>query len=71
MNEIPEFSYNEIQLEEQVLCCPSNWTEIYEQRMIKHKVPYKKRMWDKSKGEFCFILSRKYRPHAWKLPEPE
>ena len=53
-----------IKKDEQVLCCPPDWIKIYENYMVLHKVPYRKA---KMHDEVCFVLLRKYRPHAWKL----
>ena len=49
---------------EQILSCPEDWVDRYRAYMVKRKIPFRRR---KIGGVVCFILSRKYRPHAWKL----
>jgi hypothetical protein len=51
-----------IRQDEQYLTCPEDCCKLYEDYMEKRKIPYRR-----TKIGYGFILSRKYRPHAWKL----
>jgi hypothetical protein len=51
----------------QIICCPSEWAESYKQYMLAHGIPHVEELSDR---ERCFLVPRKFRPHAWKLNEP-
>jgi hypothetical protein len=48
----------------QILHCPKNWANRYKDHMIRQDVPFVEELID---GQLCFLIPRKYRPHAWKL----
>jgi hypothetical protein len=48
----------------QVLSCPAEWAERYKRYMKRREIPFKEELTD---GQLCFLLPRRYRPHAWKL----
>lgn len=50
----------------QVVSCPRDWTERYQQYMVRHQVPFTKEIID---GEVSFLIPAKYDPHSWKLDE--
>lgn len=62
---IEALNADEIGLDEQILCCPKEALSAYLVVMDAKKIPYKTRL--DEKGDICFILPKKYRPHAWKL----
>lgn len=51
----------------QVVSCPPEWIEVYRTYMKTHNVPFEE---EKSDGELEFLLPKRYRPNAWKLPLP-
>jgi hypothetical protein len=51
----------------QVVTCPSDWVERYQDYMKRNKIPFKVELSD---GETWFLIPRNYRPHAWKLDIP-
>lgn len=48
----------------QIISCPQHWSDRYQDYMKSHEIPYVIELID---GKTCFLLPRKYRPHAWKL----
>ena len=48
----------------QVISCPEDWAARYREYMQAHAVPFLEERID---GRPCFVLSRRYRPHSWKL----
>lgn len=48
----------------QIVSCPKIWANRYKDHMIRHDVPFIEELID---GQLCFLIPRKYRPHAWKL----
>ena len=51
----------------QIISCPKNWTEQYKHYMTQHSVPFVEEWID---NQLCFLIPRRYRPHAWKLDAP-
>jgi hypothetical protein len=52
----------------QIISCPSDWTESYRKYMFLHEVPFTEELIDR---QVCFLIPRNYRPHSWKLAEPQ
>ncbi len=52
----------------QILTCPEDWIRCYRDYMARHAIPFTEEIHD---GERWFLIPRKYRPHSWKLEEPE
>ncbi|HEY1067534.1 MAG TPA: hypothetical protein VGE52_15535 [Pirellulales bacterium] len=50
----------------QLLSCPHDWTERYENYMTRRDIPFVRELLD---GELYFLLPNAYRPHTWKLEE--
>ncbi len=48
-----------------ILTCPEDWIGRYRDYMARHGIPFTE---ERSNGALWFLLPRKYRPHAWKLP---
>ena len=48
----------------QIISCPKDWANRYKDHMIRQDVPFVEELID---GQLCFLIPRKYRPHAWKL----
>lgn len=48
----------------QIISCPSDCIIQYKEYMESHKIPYKEEL---VASNVCFLVSRKYRPHTWKL----
>jgi hypothetical protein len=52
----------------QIISCPPDWADRYRRYMIRHHVPFFEELIDKKR---CFLVSRKYRPHSWRLEDSE
>lgn len=50
----------------QIISCPKDWTERYKHYMTQHDVPFVEEWID---DQLCFLIPRRYRPHAWKLDD--
>src|SRR5262245_49450724 len=50
-----------------IICCPGDWADSYKNYMVKHGVPFFEELID---NQLCYLIPRKYRPHAWKLVAP-
>lgn len=48
----------------QWVTCPKDWRKRYRDYMKKRKIPYLER---RSGKTLWFLISKKYRPHRWKL----
>jgi hypothetical protein len=59
-----EYDPEHLEGDQQILTCPDEWIERYEQYMIGRKIPYKEVLVD---GRLWFVIPRKCRPHCWKL----
>lgn len=52
----------------QIISFPKDWTESYQRYMTAHNVPFRGEVRD---GQLRFLIPRNYRPHSWKLKEPD
>ena len=48
----------------QLIFCPPGWAVRYQTYMKLHKIRFEEQWMD---GQPCFLLSRRNRPHTWKL----
>src|SRR5437879_3861339 len=48
----------------QLLSCPKDWTDRYRCYMTQRGIEFSEELVN---DQLCFLLPRKYRPHAWKL----
>jgi hypothetical protein len=52
----------------QVLSCPADWIDSYRSYMAEKKIPYREEIRDRS---LRLLIPRNYRPHSWKLQDPQ
>jgi hypothetical protein len=52
----------------QIVSCAAEWIDSYKSYMAEKKIPFREEIRDQS---LRFLIPRNYRPHSWKLQDPQ